>query len=198
MKKILLIIAFLFATFPTYADTFEAIPHPVATWDTTNGEAVSLSLPGQPSVSTTLQTLNSPFACGATCSVNIGQIGSVTLMNQAAGSVATLPAATNTGNSYRFMISVLTTSGTEKILTSPVTDAIIGTAVGENGGTAKIFVGNSSTYHSIQMPFSGSQPSGGFIGDSIVCTDVAIGSWMCNIAYQAGTTPTTPYSASTT
>jgi hypothetical protein len=61
-----------------------------------------------------------------------------------------------------------------------------------------MFVGNAGTYHSIQMPYAGSQPSGGFIGDSIVCTDVASTIWQCNIIYQGGTTPTTPYSASTT
>jgi hypothetical protein len=139
-----------------------------------------------------------PVACGATCTLGAANQGTVTLLNQAAGSTVTLPAATGTGNTYKLMISVTTTSAAEKVLTSPTTDAIIGTAIGENAGTAKVFVGNASTYHSIQMPFSGSQPSGGFIGDSMTCTDVASATWMCNINYQGGATPTTPYSASTT
>ena len=83
------------------------------------------------------------------------------------------------------------------VLLTTVTDTIIGTAVGENAGTAKVFVGNASTYHSIQMPFTGSQPSGGFVGDEVSCTDIASTIWLCNVKYQAGTTPTTPYSAST-
>lgn len=136
-----------------------------------------------------------PVGCGATCTVAAGN--SLTLLNQAAGSVATLPAATATGDVHRFRISVLTTSGAEKILTNPTTDAIVGTAIGENASTAIVFVGNASTYHSIQMPFAGSQPSGGFIGDQITCTDIAAGKWACDINYQGGTTPTTPYSAST-
>jgi hypothetical protein len=94
--------------------------------------------------------------------------------------------------------STTTTSAAEKVLLTTTTDVIIGTAIGENAGTAKIFVGNAGTYHSIQMPFTGSQPSGGFIGDSITCTDIAAGTWACQVIYQAGTTPTTPYSTSTT
>lgn len=136
-------------------------------------------------------------ACGATCSLNAGHAGGTYLLNQASGSTATLPSATGTGNTYKMIITVATTSAAEKILTSPTTDTIIGTAIGENAGTAKIFVGNASTYHSIQMPFAGTQPSGGFIGDTVSCTDIATATWICNINYQAGTTPTTPYSAST-
>lgn len=138
-----------------------------------------------------------PLACGATCTLTAASAGTTTLLNQAAGSTVTLPAATGTGNIFPMMISVATTSAAEKILTSPTTDTIIGTAIGENAGTAKIFVGNAGTFHSIQMPNAGTQPSGGFIGDNIVCKDVAAGIWQCQIIYQAGTTPTTPYSAST-
>jgi hypothetical protein len=138
-----------------------------------------------------------PVACGATCTLSTSNKGAYTLLNQAAGSVATLPAATGTGNTYKLLISVATTSAAEKVLTNPTTDVIIGTAQGENAGTAKVFVGNAGTYHSLQMPFTGSQPSGGFVGDSMDCTDIASGTWLCNIRYQAGTTPTTPYSAST-
>ena len=137
-----------------------------------------------------------PVACGATCT--LANVGGFTLLNLAAGSTAILPAATGTGNLYKLLVTVTTTSAAEKILTNPTTDTIIGTAQGENAGTAKVFVGNASTYHSIQMPFTGTQPSGGFIGDEIECTDVASGIWECNVMYQAGTTPTTPFSASTT
>lgn len=139
-----------------------------------------------------------PVACGATCTLGPANIGAYTALNTAAGSVATLPGATGTGTVYRLYVSVAVSSNADKILTNPTTDTIIGTAIGENGGTAKIFVGNASTYHSIQMPFAGTQPSGGFIGDTAVCTDVATGIWKCDINYQGGTTPTTPYSASTT
>jgi hypothetical protein len=114
------------------------------------------------------------------------------------GSVATLPAATGSGDTYKIYVSAATTSAADKVLTNPTTDTIIGTAIGENAGTAKVFVGNALTAHSIQMPFAGTQPSGGFIGDTIECTDVASTIWKCDIKYQGGTTPTTPYSTATT
>jgi len=134
-------------------------------------------------------------ACGATCSATAGQLIAI---NQAGGSAVTIPAATGTGSVIRMYISVATTSAQDKVLLTTVTDTIIGTAQGENAGTAKVFVGNAGTYHSLQMPFAGSQPSGGFIGDTITCTDVASTIWKCDIQYQAGTTPTTPYSTATT
>lgn len=139
-----------------------------------------------------------PVACGATCSVATTQAGIVFLLNQAGGSAATLPASSGSGNIYKFRITVATTSAQDKILLTTTSDVIIGTATGENAGTAKVFVGNAGTFHSIQMPFAGSQPSGGFIGDSITCTDIAAGTYACDVTYQAGTTPTTPYSTSTT
>jgi len=138
-----------------------------------------------------------PVACGSTCTLGAANKDTYTQLNQAGGSVATLPAATGTGNTYKLYISVATTSAADKVLTNPITDTIIGTAQGENAGTAKVFVGNAGTFHSIQMPFAGSQPSGGFIGDTIECTDVASAIWKCDIKYQAGTTPTTPYSTAT-
>lgn len=139
-----------------------------------------------------------PVACGSTCTLGAANVGAYTRLDTAGGSAATLPAATGTGSTYKMYISVATSSAQDKVLLTTVTDTIIGTAVGENAGTAKVFVGNAGTYHSIQMPFAGSQPSGGFIGDTITCTDVASTIWKCDIAYQAGTTPTTPYNTGTT
>lgn len=139
-----------------------------------------------------------PVACGSTCTLGTANVGTYTRLDTAGGSAATLPTATGTGTTYKLYISVANSSNQDKVLLATVTDTIIGTAQGENAGTAKVFVGNAGTYHSIQMPFAGTQPSGGFVGDSITCTDVASTIWKCDIMYQAGTTPTTPYSTSTT
>jgi len=138
-----------------------------------------------------------PVACGGTCTLGAANVGAITKLDTAGGSVATLPAATGTGTKYSLVVTVANSSNSDKVLLTTVTDTIIGTAVGENAGTAKVFVGNASTYHSIAMPFAGSQPSGGFVGDEVTCTDIASTIWFCNVKYQAGTTPTTPYSAST-
>ena len=163
--------------------------------DTLVGLAASQTLTNK-TLTNPVITGPAPVACGATCTASVPN--ATYLLNQAAGSTATLPTSAGTGNTYKFLITVATTSAQEKILLTTVTDTIIGTAIGENGGTAKVFVGNAGTYHSIQMPFAGTQPSGGFIGDSIACTDIATGTWQCQVIFQGGTTPTTPYSSSTT
>lgn len=144
-------------------------------------------------------SLQGPAAkvCGAACTLTALNSGSTTLLNLAAGSTVTLPAATGTGNIYNFVVSTTVSSNADKILAASSSDAIIGTAIGENAGTAKVFVGNAGTFHSLQMPFAGTQPSGGFAGDSYSCQDISTNVWECNGNYQAGTTPTTPYNAAT-
>ena len=138
-----------------------------------------------------------PVAAGATLTLTATQSNGVILLNTAAGSTVTLPAATGSGNKYRFIVTTTTTSGAHKILAASSSDFINGLAFGENAGTAKAFASAAATNHSIQMPFTGSQPSGGFIGDVFDVTDVAANLWNVNGLYQAGTTPTTPFSAAT-
>lgn len=166
-----------------------------ASTDTLTNKTLTSPILNTPTINNSVITGPAPIACGATCSPTAGQL---ILLNQAAGSTVTLPTSAGTGNVIKMRTTVATTSAAEKVLLTTTSDAIIGTAIGENAGTAKIFVGNASTYHSLQMPFAGTQPSGGFIGDTITCTDIAAGTWACDVQYQAGATPTTPYSASTT
>lgn len=141
-----------------------------------------------------------PVACGGTCTLGAANLRAVTKLDTAAGSVATLPTATGTGNVYNLLVTVSTTSNSHKVLLATTTDVIIGRAVGFTGagGASKTFDGSAATYHSLQMPFAGSQPSGGIIGDMITCTDVASALYACEIRYQGGTTPTTPFSTGTT
>src|SRR3984885_2699585 len=211
---------------PALADTFVTVPNPQAVFDSTLGTAYSLCPPGQASACDPIADLNStqrltnktltfptinggtisgsahvgpaPNVCGATCTLTSANSGQTTLLNLAAGSVATLPAATGTGNVYNFVVSTTTSGAKDAILAASSSDAILGLISGENAGTGVWFAGSASTYHSIQMPFAGSQPNGGFKGDSFSCRDIATNVWECNGTFQAGTTPTTPYSASTT
>ena len=206
---------------PALADTFVTVPNPQAVFDSTLGTAYSLCPPGQASACDPIADLNStqtltnktltsptinggahigpvPVACGATCTLTAANSGQTTLLNLAAGSVATLPAATGTGNVYNFVVSTTTSGAKDAILAASSSDAILGLISGENAGTGVWFAGSASTYHSIQMPFAGSQPNGGFKGDSFSCRDIATNVWECNGTFQAGTTPTTPYSSSTT
>lgn len=223
MKKLLglLTLGILLST-SAFADSYTNLQYPSAVWDSTTATLYALGIPGKgtsgrtiipsagvattwtaPQTFNALTTLNSglagpaPRACGATCALAATDSFKTILLNTAAGSVATLPTATGTGNIYRFVVSTAVTSNADKVLLATVTDSIIGTAVGQNANTAKVFVG-SATVHSLQMPFAGTQPSGGFLGDSYMCQDIAAGIYECNGNYSAGVTPTTPFSASTT
>jgi hypothetical protein len=175
-------------------ETFPASGNLVGTTDTQTLTNKTLTAP---TINNAVYTGPAPTACGATCTLTAANSGTTTLLNLAAGSIATLPAASGTGNVYSFVVSTTTTSAKDAVLAASSSDAIIGLAIGENAGTTKAFAGNASTYHSLQMPYTGTQPSGGFAGDSFTCKDIVTNVWECNGTYQAGTTPTTPYSAAT-
>lgn len=146
---------------------------------------------------TNVSMSNSPQAAGAALAVTAAMSGKTILLDTAAGSVATLPAATGSGRNYRFVVTATTTSGAHKILAVSVSDFLNGIVTGENAGTAKCFASAAATNHSIQMPFTGTQPSGGFIGDWFEFTDIGANLWTVRGMYQAGTTPTTPFSSAT-
>lgn len=136
-----------------------------------------------------------PVAVGASATAVIGK---TYLLNTAAGSVLTLPAAIGSGGTIKVYTTTTTTSGAHKVLANSTSDYMNGILIGENANTAKIFASAATTNHALQMPFSGSQPSGGFIGDWFELADVATNLWSVKGAYQAGTTPTTPFSATNT
>lgn len=140
-----------------------------------------------------------PNLVGATLAITPAMAGTTILLNTAAGSVATLPAATGTGNVYKFVVSTTASSNAHKILAASNTDFLCGNAVGHvAAGTTLSFSANSAATHSVQMPFAGTQPSGGFIGDEFEFTDIAPNLWAVNGIYESGTTATTPFSTATT
>lgn len=139
-----------------------------------------------------------PTAGGASIVLTAAKAGQVTKLDTAAGTTVTLPAATGTGNHYLFVVSVAASSNAHKILAASSSDNIIGIMYGQNANTAKVFQCTAaSTYHSIQMPFAGTQPSGGQQGDSFEFIDIGTNLWWVRGNYSAGTTPTTPCSTST-
>lgn len=141
-----------------------------------------------------------PITVGATGSATAGVSGVVYLLSVAAGSVLTLPAATGSGIKIKVVVITTATSAAHKILTAPITDLLVGQAIGSvAAGTAlKFNAVTAGGFHSIQMPFAGTQPSGGFEGDVFDFTDVAAGRWHVEGMYQSGTTSTTPFSTATT
>lgn len=141
-----------------------------------------------------------PVSAGAAYTLSSALAGVPILLNNAAGSVVTLPAATGSGATYRFFVTTTTTSGAHKILAASVSDFMNGILTGNTNstGASKNFASAAATNHSLQMPFAGSQPSGGFIGDWFDVIDVAANLWTVKGMYGSGTTPTTPFSTATT
>lgn len=164
------------------------------TWTGTNNFTGPTTLT-VPTVNNPIISGPAPVACGATCTVTAANAGETVLLNQAAGSVATLPVAAGTGNTYKFVVSVTVTSNADKILAASTSDALTGTEIGWTGSTAKVFSCGASSTHAIQMPFAGTQPQGGFQGDVFTYTDIGTNLWLVQGVYQAGATPTTPCSA---
>jgi hypothetical protein len=146
----------------------------------------------------TLTAAGGPVAGGPTVAVTAAMSGSPILLNTAAGSTATLPAATGSGNKFHFVVTTTATSNAHKILAASSADFLNGNAMGHTAaGAVLAFSAAAATAHSIQMPFAGTQPSGGFIGDFFEFIDVAPNLWAVFGMYQAGTTATTPFSSAT-
>ncbi len=139
-----------------------------------------------------------PIGVGSSVSATAVHAGATYLLDTAGGSTLTLPAATGTGNKYRVVVSVSTTSAAHKVLAASVSDFIVGAAIGQsNAGAVLGFHSAAATNHSLQMPNAGSQPSGGIIGDSYEFTDIGANLWECTGMFTAGTTATTPFNSAT-
>lgn len=162
----------------------------------------AVTIPGSLTVTGSLThsggSVQAPVAAGTTLALTSASAGATVLLNTATGSTVTLPAATGSGATYTFVVSATASSNAHKVLAASVSDFLNGIVTGENAGTAKCFASAAATNHSLQMPFAGTQPSGGFIGDWFTVTDIAANLWTVRGMYQAGTTPTTPFSAATT
>lgn len=170
----------------------------VAEYIVTYTAAATLTMVGFRLSSATVNSV-SPVTVGSATTLTAANAGATILLNTAAGSTATLPAATGTGNIYRFVVTTTASSNAHKILAASSSDFLNGVAVGHvSAGTTLSFSAAAATAHSVQMPFAGTQPSGGFIGDWFDFTDAATNLWTVKGMYQSGTTSTTPFSASTT
>jgi hypothetical protein len=139
-----------------------------------------------------------PALVGASLAITPSLAGATVLLSAATGSVATLPAATGTGNTYRFVVSVTASSNAHKILAASGSDFLNGIVMGQHTNAVLGFSSAAATNHSIQMPFAGTQPSGGFIGDWFDFTDTSPNVWSVKGMFQSGTTSTTPFSTATT
>lgn len=182
--------------YPAGAQVVTSITSPTTTYvDIDQGGAVVARAP----VSALIASANAPIAAGASLTLTAAGGNKTVLLNQVAGSTVTLPAATGSGITFRFYVTVTLTSAADKILAASSSDNLIGNVTGQTGNAVKQFsAAHASGFHSLQMPFAGTQPSGGFEGDWFEVKDLAVNTWGVGGMYQAGVTPTTPFSTATT
>ena len=119
--------------------------------------------------------------------------GRTVLLDRAAGQAVTLPAATGSGNSYKFFVVTTITSNTTTIKVANATDVMAGMAIVANdgGNTASIF---ETAATSDTITFDG-DTTGGIKGAVVELQDVASGLWSVAIRTAATNTEATPFSA---
>jgi len=119
--------------------------------------------------------------------------GRTMLLDVASGATVTLPAASGTGNVYKFFVKTTVTSNDYIIQVASADDTMAGVAVVANdgGATASIF---ETVAASDTITLDGST-TGGILGGQIEIQDVASGVFSVVVRGAATGTEATPFSA---
>ena len=119
--------------------------------------------------------------------------GRTVVLDRAAGQALTLPAATGSGQSYRFFLKTSITSNATTIKVANATDVMAGLAIVANDGgdTASIF---ETAADSDTVSFNGST-TGGIRGATVEIEDVAEGLFAVRVIGAATGTEATPFDA---
>lgn len=119
--------------------------------------------------------------------------GRTMLLDVASGATVTLPAATGTGNIYKFFVATTVTSNDYIIQVANATDVMAGMAIVANdgGNTASIF---ETAADSDTITMDGST-TGGILGAQVEIQDVASGVFSVVVRSAATGTEATPFSA---
>lgn len=135
-------------------------------------------------VSATASTLTATSAAHA---------GRTVLLDRAAGIAVTLPAATGTGNTYKFVVVTTITSNSTTIKVANATDVMAGAAIVANDTDASASIFETAST-SDTITFNGST-TGGIKGATVELQDVASGLWIVRVVGAATGTEATPFSA---
>lgn len=132
-------------------------------------------------------------AAGATLAITeSAHDGKIVALDTAAGSVCTLPAATGSGSQFRFVVTVTPTSNAH-IVKVTGDDVMYGLALGLDGdGVPANAWGTVVDSDTITMD---SGATGGEIGDSVECIDIATDKWAVQVRLTQSGTEATPFSA---
>lgn len=120
--------------------------------------------------------------------------GRVVTLNRAGGIAVTLPAASGTGDKYRFIIgTTFTSSATIKVVGN---DIMTGYALysQDSADTAVMF---ETAADSDTVTFNGTT-TGGYVGTEVELIDIAADTWFVKVVGSATGTEATPFSATVT
>ena len=123
--------------------------------------------------------------------------GKIIAFGKTSGTIVTLPAATGTGNVYRFVIATAATSNANIIKVANATD-VMGGSINlqqdvDSAGTLKMWQAAATDD---TMTFAGAATTGGIKGGYIHCIDYAAGFWSClALTSSGGGAEATPFSA---
>lgn len=144
----------------------------------------------------TVGTVTSPLvsATAATLAVTAAaHAGKVIVLNRAAGVTVTLPAATGTGNIYRFSVGTAVTSNNDIIKVADATDVMAGTlvvgSVTDASATAFATQANDDT-----ITMNGST-TGGLAGGLITLVDIATNLYAVSGSISGSGSEADPFSA---
>jgi hypothetical protein len=124
--------------------------------------------------------------------------GRVVTLNRAAGIAVTLPAATGTGNAYKFVVGTTFTGAAS--IAALTTDYFIGTATLYNdtdntvSGFATANSGTPTTESDAISLFGTANAQGGIKGEVVDLIDIAAGVWSVRLVSDAGGSEATPFS----
>lgn len=108
--------------------------------------------------------------------------GKTILFDQADGSVITLPAATGTGMTFKFIVSVSVTTNTHRIITDSDSDEFAGhTYQVDTDSSDAIAAYPAIVADNFDLISMNGTTTGGLIGDWIELIDIIAGTWAVNM-----------------
>lgn len=135
-------------------------------------------------------------AGGATLSATVAaHNGKIILLDTAAGTVVTLPAATGSGAIFEFVVSVLATSNSHIVKVANATDLMFGYALVVDTDTAGTVTGFATAVDSDTITLNRSTTGSVTIGERIRAVDLAANKWAVEVHSTNTGSGATPFSA---
>src|SRR5262249_33086566 len=129
----------------------------------------------------------------ATFGVTAAHAGHVITLNRATGIAVTLPAASGTGNRFKFVVGTSVSGGSTTIKVANASDVMCGNAVlFQDSGDTVVGFAAGSTADTITMDGS---TQGGLKGAVVDAVDVGANLWHVNYVSDASGTEASPFSA---